>query len=499
MKRLLAALVLALSLAGTATVAQAAPGLEATFQDDNQLIYVKPGERNAHLDSLKALGVDRLRVTILWRAIAPSPSSRTRPRFDATDPAAYPSGTWSNYDALVREAYARGLKVNFNLTGPSPLWANKRPPRPDIADNYEPSPSEFAQFVAAVGRRYSGTYSDRSGGILPRVDYWSIWNEPNHSGWLTPTWQKVDGRFVERSASLYRELLDGAYAALKLVGHGSDTILFGDTAPSGWNSKDVKRFMKPLTFLRALYCVDGSLHRLKGAAARRLNCPANARDFVTAHPALFKATGYAHHPYQLLTAPDVKPSDKDFVTMAVLSRLTHTLDTVQRRYGSHRRFPIYLTEFGYQTPPDPAGVPLSYQAAFINEAEYIAYHNPRVRTLSQFLLVDSGAPIHTTFQSGLVTRSGRRKPAFAAYRVPIWVRGKGSRKRVWALLRPAAPGARATGIVQFRPAKSARWRTVRRVRSRGASNVITTTVTIRGKGSVRVAYGRLHSRGARVG
>lgn len=498
MKRRLAALV-ALLVLGVVANAQAAVTQEATFQDDNQLIYVAAGPQKAHLDTLKALGVDRIRTTILWAAIAPTPTSRTRPSFDASDPNAYPDGTWDNYDRLVREAYARGLKVNFNLTGPAPLWATKVPPRPDIADTYEPSPAEYAQFVAAVGRRYSGTFTDRAGGILPRVNYWSIWNEPNLSGWLTPTWKRIGGTFVERSASLYRELLDGAYAALKATGHGSDTILIGDTSPSGTDSKDIKRFMKPLVFLRALYCVDAGLHRLTGTAAKRLQCPSNAKDFVTRHPALFRATGYAHHPYQLLTAPDVKPPDRDFVTMGVLSRLTRTLDTMQRRYGSHRKLPIYLTEFGYQTPPDPTGVPFSLQAAFINQAEFIAYRNPRVRTVSQFLLVDSGAPIRTTFQSGLVLRAGGKKPAYAAYRLPLWVSGKGTSKRVWAVLRPVASGSQATGSVQFRRARSTTWRTVKRVHSAGSRNVIDTRIRLRGKGAVRVVYGKLRSRIARVG
>jgi len=496
-RRRLATLTALLAL-GVAGSAQAGVDQEAMFQDDNQLIYVAAGPQKEHLDTVRALGVDRIRATILWRAIAPSPDARTRPSFDAANPAAYGAGVWDNYDRLVREADARGLKVNFNVTGPSPLWANRKPPRPDIADNYEPSPGEYAQFVAAVGRRYSGTYPDGMGGTLPRVDYWSIWNEPNHSGWLTPTWQKTGGTFVERSASLYRELLDGGYAALKAVGHGSDTILIGETAPSGTDSKDVKRFMKPLVFLRALYCVDGSLHRLKGTAAKRLKCPSSAKDFVTGHPALFKATGYAHHPYQLLTAPNVKPTDKDFVTIGVLSRLTRTLDTMQRRYGSRRKLPIYLTEFGYQTPPDPFGVPLGLQAAYINQAEHIGSRNRRVRTVSQFLLVDDVEPVRTTFQSGLVSRGGSRKPAFNAYRIPVWVSGSSPRRRVWAVLRPAAPRAPATGVIQFRRAKTKTWRTVRSVRSRGARNVINTTIRARGRGAVRVVYGKLRSRSAPI-
>ncbi len=499
MKRLTLLLLSIMALAAAAApAAQAARDQEATFQDDNQLLYTTPAAQKTHLDTLKGLGVDRIRVTILWKAIAPAADSTTRPTFDATDPNAYAAGAWRSYDTLVKEAYARGMRVNFDVTGPAPLWANGQAPRPDIADTYEPSAAEYSKFVTALGRRYSGTWSDGDGGLIPRVDYWSIWNEPNHSGWLTPTWQKSGGRFFERSASLYRELLDAGFAALGATGHGSDTILIGETAPTGTSSKNVKRFMKPLVFLRALYCVDRKLHRLKGTVAKRLKCPSTGKAFRTQHPALFSATGFAHHPYQLLTAPNVKPRDKDYVTMGVLPRLTHALDTMVRRYGSHKKFPLYLTEYGYQTPPDLAGVPLSAQARFINQSEHIASRNPRVRTLSQFLLLDDGPPIGTTFQSGLIARTGKKKPSFQAYRMPLWVSGKGSRKHVWSVLRPAAKKVRAKALVQFRPRSGKRFRTIKHVTSSGARNVVSATVHTHGSGSVRIVYGRIHSRSATV-
>ena len=304
---------------------------------------------------------------------------------------------------------------------------------------------------------------------------------------------------MERSASLYRELLDAAWKNLRSSGHRSDTILFGDTAPSGNDSKDVKRFMKPLTFVRALYCVDRRLHRLRGRAARRLGCSSSPRRFVTKHPALFKATGYAHHPYQLLTAPSIKNGDRDWVTMATLHRLTRTLDKVQRRYGRHKHFPLYLTEFGYQTPPDTLGVSKRKQAIFINQAEYIASRNRRVRTQAQFLLVDNGKPVGLTFQSGLISRKGRRKkPAFAAYRMPVWVSGKGSRRRVWGVIRPAPRNARVLARIQFKRKGAKRFKTVRTVRTSGAHNEFSADLRQRAPGTVRIAYKKLRSRSAKT-
>jgi hypothetical protein len=486
---------LALLLPGTA---RASFDQESTFQDDNELLYQDASEQRSTLDELEKLGVDRIRVTVKWRDLAPS----KRPKnFDGADPDSY-GGAWESLDTLIREAYQRGIGMNFNVTGPSPDWANRKAPRKDIQDTYEPSPRAFGQFVQAVGTRYSGEYPDDQGGLLPRADYWSLWNEPNHSGWLTPTWQrKGNGPWFERSAALYRSLADAAYAGLVATGHGKDTIVFGETAPAGSDtSRDIKRFMTPLRFIRALYCVDQHQRRLKGAAARRLRCPKSAKDFVVKHPVLFEATGYAHHPYDLLFGPRHQPTNPNYVTIGNLHKLEHVLDVIQRRYGSHKRFPLYLTEFGYQTrPPDPQGVNLRKQGEFINLAEYIAARDPRVRTLSQFLLRDDGPPIGLTFQTGLRTRSGSRKPAYDAYRLPLWVSGKGARKRIWGVARPTTSNEIATVAVQFRREGSKDWQTLRRVRSRGDHNVVRTTVTARGKGAIRLVDGKLRSRRAKVG
>ncbi len=479
------------------TAAFGASDQEATMQDDNTFLYTTPSKQRKALTEAAALGVDRIRVTILWTAIAPNADKRKKPaNFDGANPASYSPGVWTKYDNLVREAYARGIRVNFNLTGPSPLWANKKPPRSDIADNYEPSPKEFGRFVTAVATRYSGGYVDPAyGPPLPRVDYWSIWNEPNHSGWLTPTWAKRKGKFVERSASLYRSLLDSAWKALHATGHGRDTIIFGETAPAGNDSKEVKRFMKPATFIRALYCLDEKLKRRTGKDAKRLNCPPSKRKFVKAHPALFAATGYAHHPYQLLTAPSVKPDDKGILTIGVLNRLEKLLDKAQRRYGKSRRLPIYLTEFGYQTPPDPIGVPLRKQAAYINEAEYLAARDKRVRTMAQFLLVDDGDPVGLTFQSGLKTIKGKRKPSYAAYQLPVFVRGKGSRRKLWGLVRPGRKHVKV--LVQFRR-KGGKFKTVKRTRTKGVRNTFGGSVKLRGKGKLRVKSGAFVSRSVAI-
>jgi hypothetical protein len=480
---------------------------ESMFQDDNELLYSPPEQVRANLDQLRGLGVDRLRVTVLWKSVAPDAGSYTRPAgFDATDPESYPAELWERYDFLATEAAARGLRLNFNLTAPAPLWATAKAPREEIIETFEPSAEEFGAFVTAVGRRYSGDFVRRDGVRLPRVAYWSIWNEPNHSGWLTPQWSADLPSAFPRAASLYRQLLGAAWNALNATGHTivTDKILIGETAPKGDKSKGVKRYVEAMTFVRALYCVDSRGRPLSGPRAGELACPADPAAFPAANPALFLASGFAHHPYELILSPRVAPLRPNWVTIANLGRLTGTLDKIFRRYGSRRRMPLYLTEYGYQTnPPDPVGVSFKRQAEYLNLSEYIAWRNPRVKTLSQFLLVDDDLAVPASFQSGLLLREGRvEKRALTAYRLPIWIPRphvrRGRSVRVWGLIRPGENGKPVSVTIEHRPAGSRDWAPVRTVTINSRRNYLYTTARVRRTGHLRLTYGGNHSRSAFV-
>src|SRR5205807_4623689 len=76
--------------------------LQSMFQDDDKLVYTSTTGATTTLDRLKRLGVDSIRVTMLWKAIAPQPTATTPPPgFDARNPAAYPAINWAPYDRLV--------------------------------------------------------------------------------------------------------------------------------------------------------------------------------------------------------------------------------------------------------------------------------------------------------------------------------------------------------------------------------------------------------------
>ncbi len=67
------------------------------LQDDQALVYSSPNQVIGTLQRLKALGVDRVRISVVWSLIAPDAGSSRQPKFDATDPAAYPAGAWYRY------------------------------------------------------------------------------------------------------------------------------------------------------------------------------------------------------------------------------------------------------------------------------------------------------------------------------------------------------------------------------------------------------------------
>src|SRR3954470_19330009 len=92
--------VVAAVLVGAAP-AQAARTQLTMMEDSTQLLTLGDGPRNFALDQFKALGTDVVKVRVEWRDIAPDAASRRKPAFDATDPAAYPAGSWDALDAAV--------------------------------------------------------------------------------------------------------------------------------------------------------------------------------------------------------------------------------------------------------------------------------------------------------------------------------------------------------------------------------------------------------------
>ncbi len=479
-----------------APAAQASPGQLSIMMDDDLLLYRDDGTATRTLTQMKSLGVDTVRVTMLWRVAAenarltPSEirelkgSAKTRARrqarrFRGADPATYPVRNWDRYDNLVRKANEIGLQVYFNVTGPGPRFAHADAPRSQRRNQgtWKPKAGLYKQFVTAVGRRYSGTYRDENGSrtALPRVSFWSLWNEPNQAGWLSPQWEQRGSSRVPAAPAMYRELHHFGYRGLVASGHGGDTVLLAETAPLGTSRPTSREPMRPGLFLRELACVqpDGTLY--SGRAASLRDCG----DFD--RRGALKATGYAHHPYTKNVAPTVRNGHPDAYTMANISELGTLLDNLSAKTGGDipSGLPLLMTEFGFESnPPDPhSGVPLDTQAQFNQIGEFMAWQNPRILAQAQFILRDvapvrkfrkGSKPYWFTYQSGLFFQRGLPKPAAFAYSMPFlgFLIGTDpttgtARAGFWGQLRFLRNGVTDSARIQWRPRdRSQDWTTV---------------------------------------
>jgi hypothetical protein len=319
------------------------------------------------------------------------------------------------------------MRLYFTLTGPVPVWATQS--KKDHVTR--PIAAEFGQFATAAGRHFGAS-----------VSYWSIWNEPNHPLFLGP--QKIHGK--PASGTIYRPLLLAAISGLRSAGVTAP-ILMGETAPAG-STHDVA----PLAFLRQTLCLSASYHRARG-------CGKVAVD------------GYAQHPYTKPAGPFYVPPSRDDVMIGALSRLTTALDRGARAGAVPGHLPLYLTEFGVQSFPDKIlGVTQAKQSDYRSLAEWISYHNSRVRSFSQYLLTDSSpnfsAPANSFnrypgFESGLYGYQGTKKPVYDSFRTPLVARQRGGSVALWGLVRPASgPG---TVTVLYARAHSNKYLTLKRV------------------------------------
>ncbi len=295
-----------------------------------------------------------------------------------------------------------------------------------------PSPRAYGRMVRRLGERF------------PTVRRWGLWNEPNQPRWLWPQYVRREDRQVLVSARRYRRLARAGIAALRATGHAGDVILLGETAPIGHTSgPPADRLTAPEPFLRALL----------GRGPR------------------LRVTGYAHHPYTNGAAASPRqrllgPGQISIGNAGVLKRL---LARGARRGAIPRRLPIWYTEFGYQSnPPDRRlGVPYARQAEYLNQSDAIAAADPRIAAVAQYLLVDDRDVFG--FQSGLRRHGSlKRKPAYAAYRLPLWVQRRGRRVAAYGQVRPASGPIDV--VLQHAASPEGRFRTVRRLRLDGPTH-----------------------------
>lgn len=459
----IAVLAAIVTLAVCATAARADHRMETIVQDDAVLLDGSDGQVASAMAKLAALGVTRVRLTAGWSTIAPRADSSTAPQFDAADPSSYPAHAWDRLDRAVRDATADGLRLDIDIAFWAPLWATS-----DTAASHARAyidAAAYAQFAQAVARRYSGSFVPPTaqppapsssplvpvvlGEIvpplanpapaqsqpqpnaqaqappqepLPRVDMYTIWNEPNWGGFLEPQWVQSAGRWQPESPGLYRQLVYGAYPAIQQADPGS-TVLIGGTASIGGGPGADS--VPPLEFIRQLACVDDQL--------RPLTTP-QCRSFRP-----IPGDGWAHHPYAFGGPPGQQSANPSDATIAELPRLTKLLD---RLVAMGRLSPglrdVWITEFGYPTDSRLTWTHLTepQQAQFMAWSEYLAWSTPHVRSFAQFLLQDVPG-----YETGLYQSDGTPKIAAQTFSAPLWAQYPRVPSRGASLARSATTSA----------------------------------------------------------
>jgi hypothetical protein len=357
--------------------AQAAPGMVLGSEQDGGMD--NGPRRELVLDTQQAIGSKVIRLLLRYDRVAAA-CDPARSGVAATSPA-NPCYDFSTPDAVVKGAEARGMKVLFSIYG-APKWEFGQ------LENWTGgSDAEFAGFTAdysdfatAAATRYDGRHG------LPRVNQWTIWNEPNGS-FFQP--RMIAGVMV--GPGRYAHLYDSAARRIKAV-DPSLLVAVGPTAPHAAS-------LPPVTFAKAALPV-----------LQQLGSPIDA---------------WAHNAYMGAQSPLHSTIAAPFVGLGNLQDLTSLMD----QYSVTRGKPIWVTEFGYQTAGAQKAVDIAQQANLANEAIMYASVHPRITTFIWYSLhddEDTGGV--DSFQSGLFYPASRTcgailcaKPIVAEYLHTMYV------------------------------------------------------------------------------
>jgi hypothetical protein len=272
-------------------------------------------------------------------------------------------------DAYRRIAESDGKKSLFVITG-APAWANGG------AGVLTP-PTDPAQF---------GSFAGRFANALGRHgDAYEIWNEPDEF-WNAP--DRADPtRYVALLRSAYRGIKDAAPRA---------TVLFG---PMTGNNYD---------YVAAAYRAGA-----KGAF-----------DAMAVHT---DTACLVNGPTSYLREPAVGPFKGRIYRFSFLGY--RTVRRVMVANGDRRK-PIWMTEFGWSSPPDngptscqrgasagqkPAGVSEARQARYLRQAYHCMRRDRYVKVAMWFNSRDLGQDNTELNNYGLIRHDGSRRPAYRAF------------------------------------------------------------------------------------
>lgn len=326
----------------------------------------------------KDLGAGLYQTSLSWASVAPNrPLNPTNP----LDPAYQ----WpAEIDRAIAEGQKHGIEVSL-LVFFTPRWANGGRSlewAPDRAQDY-------ADFIEAAAKRY------------PQVRHWMIWGEPCRSNnWkpLTPedappgnfTPNTPPRRLTAKQAAAprrYARLLDAAYGRLKAANR-RNLVIGGNT----WTACEIS----PFNFIKHM--------RLPNGRPPRLDM-------------------FGHNPFTT-RKPDLRnpPTGNGWADFSDLKRLTGWVDRNLSRRGQRRgSIEIFLSEFFVATDHtnDENGFFRSRRvvAQWLSSGLRIVRGSRRFYTLGWLSLYDDPRRAdNLQIERGLLTREGRKKPAYFSFK-----------------------------------------------------------------------------------
>ncbi len=355
-----------LAIAGAAAAALAVPstgvGAVAALQDD--VLAIAPlNDIPTRVEMVKQTRTKVTRVDILWNFVAP-----TRPA-NPTDPND-PAYNWSRLDLIFTSLTASNVRIIVS-TYSTPSWAvaGKNQRVPSQYNPNAPRPADYANFMAAVTKRYSGAFVPAGSAVpLPRIRHWEIWNEPNIVQFF-----RFNGK---SSLPKYKALVRAAYPKIKASNPAAVVIagVAGPRSSTGGGNIGSRNWMNSIL------------------GDKSLKFDAYSQHIYPSKGPTFTSKSYA----------------KAFPTWASLPEIYAALN--KRKKGMK----LYVTEAGYTTAKTPfrnVKVTFAQQKKYLNQIFALpTVKNPQLAAVVWFNLQDNAF-----WPGGLLTAKGAKKPSYAAF------------------------------------------------------------------------------------
>jgi len=374
----------------------------------------------------RGAGAQYVRLLVYWSLVAPANPSAT---FDPTNPTS-PGYNWTGIDTRVEEAQAEGLTPILDITG-TPSWAYAK--APSDGNGGSPQTAAIRDFAQALATHYDGEGVDAQDVIIPAVNIYEVWNEPNLSLDFGPV-----------NAASYRSVVNAVADSVHAVDSQNLVVAGGLDPFAHKKSKKQKWYsVAPLAFMRSLLCLSKGAHP-------HTTC-SNQIHFDV----------WSHHPYTFGGA-FAKAKVTDDVELGDLPRMRNLLQAAVKlnRVVSDNPVQFWVSEFSWDTkPPRSGAAPVSLAARWTAESLYQAWRSG-VSLFAWFGLEDQ--PGSSQYKNGLYfhaasLENARAKPVFTAFRFPFVAYLKKKSVTIWGR---DATSTKVRVTLQLRHGKSGKWRTV---------------------------------------